>query len=62
MLIHTTLGAGVVLVLGMVALVFVEALYVLKRLAADAARVRTVDMHVPLQYRRLAELHWTFCA
>ena len=56
---HVTLGAGVVLVLGVVPLVLVQALHVLELLAADLAGVRPVHVHVPLEYRRLAELHRT---
>jgi len=59
---HPALRARVVLVLGVVPLVLVEALDVLELLSADAARVRTVDVHVTLQDRRLPELHRTFLA
>jgi len=59
---HAALRARVVLVLGVVPLVFIQALHVLELLAADVACVRTVDMHVALQDRRLAELHRTLLA
>jgi len=59
---HATLGARVVLVLGVVFLVLVEALDIFKLLTAHSARVRTMDLHVSLQDRRLAALHRTLLA
>jgi len=59
---HTALRAGIVLENGMDALVFIETLYVLVGLAADGTRVGAMDVHVALQNRRLAELHWTLRA
>jgi len=59
---HATLGARVVLVLGMVLLVLVEALNILELLTAYSTRVCTMNLHVSLQDRRLATLHWTLLA
>lgn len=56
---HATLGAGVVLVLGVVPLVLVEGLHILELLTADFARVRPVDLHVTFEDAWLLALHRT---